>query len=342
MTSANPYLEFETDGRPRLVEIEALGVCRIGRADHNNVVLTDDVASREHAMVRRDALGRCYLSDSGSRNGTTLNGRPVIRPMTLNSGDVIQIGKQQLIFHTPDLQVVNAAQPAAAATQFMAAQSLVTVLVADMRGFTPLSREIGEKRISALMADLFRDSGHLLDGAGAWSQKFIGDAIMGVWKHEGTALDAEMMAKILGVVIELENLFALLQERFGLERPVRFGAAINTGYASIGNMGSASAQDFTALGDVVNKAFRLETATKELGCDLAIGRSSIDFLMPPMPATQLPPAADATIKGYDASERVHVLKFGEIGWFARLVTAERPAATLLSTAPLPTRPLPEF
>ncbi len=341
MASANPYLEFETDGRPRLVEVEAMGVCRIGRAEHNNVVLTDDVASREHAMVRRDALGRCYLSDSGSRNGTTLNGRPVIRPMALSNGDVIRIGKQQLTFHTPDLGV-DAAAPTAAATQFLAAQSLITVLVADMRGFTPLSREIGEERISALMANLFRDSGHLLDSAGAWSQKFIGDAIMGVWKHEGATLDAEMMAMILGVVIEMENMFALLQERFGLERPVRFGAAINTGYASIGNMGSASAQDFTALGEVVNKAFRLETATKDLGCDLAIGRSSIDFLMPPMPATQLPPAADATIKGYDTSERVHVLKFGEIGWFARLVQAERPAATLLSTVPLPTRPLPEF
>lgn len=342
MANADPFLEFELDGQPRHVEIDALGVCRIGRADHNNVVLSDDVASREHAMVRRDALGRCYLSDSGSRNGTTLNGRPVIRPMPLSDGDVIQIGKQRLVFHTPVLPSSGAAQPSAAATQFMAAQSLVTVLVADMRGFTPLSREIGEERISALMADLFREAGVLLDGAGAWSQKFLGDAIMGVWKHDGTALDAEVLSRILGVVIDLESQFALLHERFGLERPVRFGAAINTGYASLGNMGSASAQDFTALGDVVNKAFRLETATKDLGCDVAIGRSSIDFLMPPMPATQLPPAADATIKGYDASERVHVLKFGEVGWFSRLVTAERPAATLLSTVPLPTRPLPEF
>ncbi|SFS05649.1 adenylate/guanylate cyclase domain-containing protein [Sphingomonas jatrophae] len=342
MSSADPFVEFETAGHGHAVAIDALGVCRIGRSEHNNVVLSDEMASREHAMIRRDASGCCYLSDSGSRNGTLLNGRQVIRPVPLSNGDVIQIGKQRLRFRTLEVAAPRMAPPVAAATMFMAAQSLITVLVTDIRGFTPLSRELGEARISTLMAEIFRTAGQLLDGAGAWSQKFIGDAIMGVWKHEGTALPADTLNQILGVVIDLESLFDGLPARYGLNRPVRFGAALNTGYASLGNMGSAASADFTALGDAVNKAFRLETASKDLGCDLVVGRSTVDFLMPPLPPQQLPPAADATMKGYDGVERVHMLQFRDVAWFARLVTAERPQGTLLHAIPPGTRPLQNF
>ena len=56
--------------------------------------------------------------------------------------------------------------------------------------------------------------------------------------------------------------------------PVKIGIGINTGYAVIGNMGSESRFDYTAIGDAVNTAARLESATKEKGVDLLIGENT--------------------------------------------------------------------
>mgnify|MGYP000966006962 CR=1 FL=1 len=56
--------------------------------------------------------------------------------------------------------------------------------------------------------------------------------------------------------------------------PVAIGIGINTGYAIIGNMGSESRFDYTAIGDTVNLAARLESSTKEVGKDIVIGEST--------------------------------------------------------------------
>ncbi len=110
-----------------------------------------------------------------------------------------------------------------------------------------------------------------------------------------------------------------MEAEFALPRPLRFGGAINTGLASIGNMGSGSSADFTALGDTVNKAFRLETASKELAADLVIGEATLNALAPPLDPAARPRGAAVALKGYDAAQPVRLLRFDEIEAFrARL------------------------
>jgi len=69
-----------------------------------------------------------------------------------------------------------------------------------------------------------------------------------------------------------------LRERFELPNEVRIGAGLNTGTAAVGNPGSAQVMDFTALGDTVNAAFRLETASKELKTDVVLGQPTFDYI----------------------------------------------------------------
>ena len=282
--------------------INRLGVCRIGRGGENTIILPDGLSSREHAMIRRNASGFCILTDLGSRNGTRLNGRPITAPTQLSDGDVVQIGQHKLTFNQDEMPVEVASPVGAAATQFALSQSLITTLVIDIRGYTMLSQILGEERISALMAEVFQAAGEVLYRKRSWSQKFIGDAIMAVWAHVGDRLTGPELLNIFDVISEFEEIFRPLQRKFDLINPLKFGCGINTGHASIGNIGSASSADFTALGDAVNKAFRLETATKEHGVDILIGSSVIEFLAPPLAPDNCPEGQRYDLKGYDEPE----------------------------------------
>ena len=332
MESEEAFISMEMNGERKRIELELADLCGIGRSDHNRIVLSDPLASRDHAMIRRDTSGRCYLADTGSSNGTTLNGRPVTVPTLLADGDTILIGHQRMTFHQPSLRTVRTVEPAQR-TMISFSQSLVTVLVIDVRNFTVLSRQIGETRVSELMADIFRTAGELLTTKRSWSQKYIGDAIMGVWVHEGQAIQANELADIIDIVTQMKNLFPKLEARYELERPLAFGAAINTGYASIGNMGSASLADFTALGDTVNKAFRLESATKDLGCDVVLGRAVVEYLAPPLAPEMRPTMVEVSLKGYDQPEKVYRMFFGQVEEFKRTVATSREMTTLLRHNP---------
>lgn len=323
----DPFLRMTSDGVQRHLPLGPLAVCRLGRAEHNDIVLTDAAASREHAMIRRDAGGGTFLADSGSRNGTTLNGRAVTTPVRLSDGDVIAIGREELHFLDPwgaaAAMATHTPEQAGAgdATQFLQQQSLITVMVIDVRGFTTLSREIGEARISAVMQAVFRRAGALLDAAGAWSSKFIGDAVMAVWRHPDDRVLSSELVRIVDLAGALRPLFQQLTAQHDLPRPLAYGAAINSGVAAIGTMGGAA----DALGDTVNKTFRLESATKALRCDVAIGEATFKALFPPLPPASLPPRAEVTLKGYDAPEAVRTLQFADLPRLARMLGVDADA-----------------
>ena len=322
----DPFLRVAWDGAQRHVPLAPLAVCRLGRAETNDIVLSDTSASREHAMIRRDASGQSFLTDSGSRNGTMLNGRAVTgTPIRLTDGDTIAIGRQELKFHDPagaaeihETQMSESTQMGGDATMFVQQQSLITVMVIDVRGFTILSREIGEARISAVMQAIFRRSGALLDAAGAWSQKFIGDAVMAVWRHPNDRVMSSELMRIVHLIDELQPLFRNLTAQHDLPRPLAYGAAINSGVAALGNMGGIA----DVLGDTVNKTFRLESATKQLGCDVVIGEGTFKVLSPPLPLEMLPPRAEVELKGYDAPEIVRKLRFTDLPKMKRLLTGD--------------------
>ncbi len=94
---------------------------------------------------------------------------------------------------------------------------------------------------------------------------------MAMWLHEnGRELDEILSA--LTAIIEFAESSAVLGPKYGFLAPLAFGAGLNTGVASAGNAGSKSQSDFTAFGDAVNAAFRIEACTRQIGCDVRSGK----------------------------------------------------------------------
>ena len=150
----------------------------------------------------------------------------------------------------------------------------VTVLFSDIRGFTTMTESSDADKLVAQLNEYFRDMvGSVLDNSGTL-QKFIGDAIMAVWgdtHSKGKAADAH------GAVTTALQMRAALAKLNGdwkenSERAkLSIGIGVNHGEVIVGNIGHPQRMEFTVLGDGVNLAARLESATKQFHTDILIG-----------------------------------------------------------------------
>ena len=154
---------------------------------------------------------------------------------------------------------------------------LVTVLFADIRGFTSLSETMPPEEVVRILneyLDLVSSCIHRYEGT---LDKFIGDATMAIWgapyDMEGHALAAVRAA--MAMREEAVMLSQKLTARYN--RDVRFGIGINSGDAIIGNIGASFRMDYTAIGDTVNTAARLESNAKP--GQILISKTTADKLL---------------------------------------------------------------
>ena len=125
----------------------------------------------------------------------------------------------------------------------------------------------------------FRNAGEIIRKYGSWVDKYIGDAVMAVWIHRTPKVGWPELQQPLQVVKALNEMTSQLHLTYPLPFPLKIGAGINTGHAMVGNTGSGDRPDYTALGDTVNMAFRLESSTKQLGLDVALGMETYQHLL---------------------------------------------------------------
>ena len=146
-----------------------------------------------------------------------------------------------------------------------------TFLFTDVRGFTSMSEKLEPEQVTYIMNRALTAQQTAVQKNNGMVDKYIGDAMMAIFSapldldfHENKALDCA-----IDIQKNMEELNIELEEKN--IPPVAIGIGINTGYAVIGNMGSESRFDYTAIGDAVNTAARLESGTKEAGVDVLIG-----------------------------------------------------------------------
>ncbi|WP_437969480.1 adenylate/guanylate cyclase domain-containing protein [Sorangium sp. So ce260] len=137
-------------------------------------------------------------------------------------------------------------------------RAAVSVLFADVVGFTPLAESRDAERMVALLNELFSMLTEIVFRHGGTVDKFIGDCVMAVW---GAPLEqADHARRALAAAEDmmrfLETANEEWREKYDIE--VRLGVGVNSGEAIVGNIGSDKRMEYTVIGDVVNVASRLE------------------------------------------------------------------------------------
>jgi adenylate cyclase len=153
-------------------------------------------------------------------------------------------------------------------------KSEITVLFSDVRGFTTISEKLDAQELARLLNGYLTEMTRIIFRHQGTLDKYIGDAVMAIWgapftepKHGERCCEAAL--SMLSRLSELQQ--GWLSE--GLPA-MEIGIGINTGIASVGNMGSSLRYGYTAMGDAVNLASRLEGLNKEYGTSILISEST--------------------------------------------------------------------
>lgn len=316
-----PHLILRTETGTNQVPLTGTNCWTIGRSEDNNVVLSDRWISRNHAMLQCMDTGDFYLIDLGSRNGSFVNGRRVSIPVTLRNGDHLTFGQTEVEFYCPAPNSVASSaneDKDFTATAALHVRRLISVLVIDIRNFTGLTRQMDEKVLSEMIGTWFRHAGEIIREHGSWVDKYIGDAVMAVWIHGTQEIQPKEMSQIFKALSALHKMTTDLYNLYPLPFPLRIGAGVNTGYAMVGNAGSSDRPDYTALGDTVNAAFRLETSTKQIGLDVAIGEMTHKHLLTALGSddtTAMFKQFTVHLKGYEVPTVTYACTFADLNIF---------------------------
>ena len=150
-----------------------------------------------------------------------------------------------------------------------------TYLFTDVRGFTAMSERLTPTEVTKIINIVLTQQVEAVQKFGGMVDKFIGDAMMAVFNapldlnsHEDAAINAGKQ-----IIENMTKANEQLKEQ-GIDEFIKIGIGINSGEATIGNMGSDTRFDYSCIGDSVNLAARLESSTKEVGVPILIGDST--------------------------------------------------------------------
>ena len=168
----------------------------------------------------------------------------------------------------------------------------VSVLFADIRGFTPMSENMEPERVVEILNEYFTRVTDVIFDYGGTLDKYIGDAVMAVF---GAPISkGNDAANAVNSAIHIQRLLIELNRDAAARRWPRLqvGIGVNTGIVTAGNIGSPRRLDYTVVGDAVNTASRL--MSNAAPGQILISRSTQELLQGTFDLAQLPPL---TVKG---------------------------------------------
>jgi adenylate cyclase len=152
----------------------------------------------------------------------------------------------------------------------------LTIMFSDIRSFTTFSEKMDPKTLSSFLNEYLGKMTDVIFKYDGTLDKYIGDAVMAFW---GAPLEVpDHAAKAIQTIYEMIEAVHVMQPdfeaRFGIKLEV--GIGLNTGFVSVGNMGSDKIFEYTVIGDTVNLASRIEGLTKYYGAEIIISRATLE------------------------------------------------------------------
>ncbi len=247
MPDALPQAWLElADGRMHWLDA---GVCTIGRAATNQLVLDVAGISRNHAVLQPGEAGGHVITDLHSTNGTYLNGLRLERSSTpLNDGDTIEIGGIKFIYRRQQGGDTPTPGAAAGATSVQIHSGHVWLLMLDLIGHTAHTHAVGAETASADFKRWIELVRPVLVRSGATINAYLGDALFAYWRQDRHPAD-----KVAPAFREIVALQAT--------SPRPFRTVLHYGKVAI----SGGLQGESLTGSDVIYLFRIEKCTKQLG-----------------------------------------------------------------------------
>jgi len=150
----------------------------------------------------------------------------------------------------------------------------ITVMFSDIRGFTTISEKLDAQDLALFLNGYLSDMTKIVFDTQGTLDKYIGDAVMAFW---GAPFEEpDHAANACNASLAMMKTVHAMQKRWEAEGKPKLdiGIGLNSGPASVGNMGSTLRYGYTALGDTVNLSSRLEGLNKEYGTHILVNEST--------------------------------------------------------------------
>jgi adenylate cyclase len=148
----------------------------------------------------------------------------------------------------------------------------LTVLVSDLRGFCKIAESRQPEEVVAFLNRCCEVMSDVIDGHGGTLDKFVGDGMMATFGSPND--DPYQEERAIKAALDLQEKIRVLSAKCeeGNWPPINAGIGIHSGYAVVGSIGSSRHMEYTAIGETVNTAHNLESATKQFGANILISQ----------------------------------------------------------------------
>ena len=181
----------------------------------------------------------------------------------------------------------------------------ITVLFSDIRGFTTISEGMSPQQLVQMLNRYFSEMVDEIQAHGGTVDKYVGDAVMALFGAPDDQPDAP--ARAVRAALGMQKRLTALNVRFAEEygHKLAMGIGLHHGPAAVGIIGAPSKREYSAIGDTVNTASRLESFTKDAGYAIAASAVVVEALPGDMLADLQPhDLGDVAVKGRTAMVRV--------------------------------------
>src|SRR3954449_3159692 len=193
----------------------------------------------------------------------------------------------------------------------------LSVLFMDVRGFTAFSEQAAATEVVARLNALYEVVVPVILRHGGHANKFIGDGLLAIFGAPGRLPDHADRALAASV-----DIIDCVEEQFAGD--LRVGVGVNSGSAVVGTVGGGGRLDFTVIGDTVNTAARVESATRDTGDDILITEATRERLGQTRP--ELEEREALPLKGKGEAVRVFAAATSERAaqgdWSSPMTTSE--------------------